>query len=239
MAENKPANLAEGLILFQNSVSTIESNRSGQYGKFADLPHILSVIRPALQKAGLAVSQVASNVNGEPGLKTVLTHDSGEKLEDITPLCINKEPMVTKQGKVIPPNPMMEWGKSMTYTRRYALQSILGICMGLEDNEPEENDPVDPAPTVTQTQQSKPAAKAQAKPDLGQKIAPGMAADWVNFIKAQPKEWTQPMLKAFVLEFKTGDKKVSECITHDIHTVWLSTYVNNHPAPNQAEAAAK
>ena len=238
MAEKKPANLAEGLILFQNSVSTIESNRSGQYGKFADLPHILSVIRPALQKSGLAVSQVASNVNGEPGLKTVLTHDSGERLEDITPLCINKEPMVTKQGKVIPPNPMMEWGKSMTYTRRYALQSILGICMGLEDNEPEENDAVEPTPTATQTQQQQPAAKAEPKRDLGQAVAPGISDGWVTFIKAQPKEWTQPMLKAFVLEFKTGQKKVSECITHDAHTKWLTEYVNSHPAPNQAEEAA-
>ena len=239
MADKKTANLAEALIHFQNTVSTIDGNARSRFGKFADLPNILNVIRPALREAGLSLSQVADSVNGEPGLKTVLSHTSGERLEGITPLCIYKEPMITKEGKVIPPNPMMEWGKSMTYTRRYALQSVLGICMGLEDNEPEENDPVEPTATPTQTQQAQPAAKAQSKPDQGQKIAPGMAADWVSFIKAQPKEWTQPMLKAFVLEFKTGDKKVSECITHDIHTVWLSTYVNNHPAPNQAEAAAK
>ena len=196
------------------------------------------MIRPALQKSGLAVSQVASNVNGEPGLKTVLTHDSGERLEDITPLCINKEPMVTKQGKVIPPNPMMEWGKAMTYTRRYALQSILGICMGLEDNEPEENDAIDPTPTATQTQQQKPIQKPESDLILGNKIAPGVSADWVTFIKAQPKEWSQPMLKGFVSYFKTGQTKVSECITHDIHTQWLTNYVNNHPAPNQVEEAA-
>ena len=239
MPEKKPANLAEALILFQNTVGKIDANRNGTHAKFADLPNILSAIRPALKESGLAVTQVPDAVNGEPGLKTVLTHISGERIEATTPLCINKEPLVTKSGKVIPCNLTMEWGKAMTYSRRYALNAILGICMGIPDNEPEENDPFDPTPTAKQAQEKKPATKTEPKPDMGHELIPGMKTDWLNFIKAQPKEWTQPMLKAFVLEFETGQKKVSDCITHDIHADWLGNYVNSHPAPNQEGVAAK
>ena len=237
MAEKKPVNLAEALIHFQNTVSTIDGNAKSRYGKFADLPNILSVIRPALRDAGLSVSQVADSVNGEPGLKTVLSHTSGEQIEGITPLCINKEPMITKEGKVIPPNPMMEWGKAMTYTRRYALQSVLGICMGLEDNEPEENDPVDPAPTATQAQQTKPAAKA--KPDeniLGAKLTEDERAQWIDFIKAAPADWRSKLVKTFATQFETGNRKVSDEITHVLHTVFLKEYTDKNPIP---EAAAK
>ena len=51
-------------------------------------------------------------------------HTSGESITDITPLCIGN-------GK----NATQEWGKAMTYTRRYALQSVLGLCVGIEDND--------------------------------------------------------------------------------------------------------
>ena len=224
MPEKKPANMAEALIAFQAKVPTIDENSSSFHGKFADLPHILSVIGPTLRECGLAVSQTPTHIDGQPGLKTLLMHTSGEQI-------VAETPLVMCSGK----SATQEWGKAMTYQRRYALQSVLNLCAGIEDNDADPEPAVRSAPTVTQTQQTQPAAKAQAKPDLGQKIAPGMAADWVSFIKAQPKEWTQPMLKAFVLEFKTGDKKVSECITHDAHTQWLGNYVNSHPAPNQAE----
>ena len=237
MADKKPANLAEALILFQNTVERIDANRSGTHAKFADLPNILSAIRPALKEAGLAVNQVPDSVNGEPGLKTLLTHISGERIEATTPLCINKEPMVTKSGKVIPCNLTMEWGKAMTYSRRYALNAILGICMGIPDNEPEENDPVEPAPTATQTQQTKPAAKAQKDESIyGAPLEHDIKKSWIEFLQDAPPEWRKVFVKAFATQFETGNRKVSEQITHNLHAVFCQEYVEKNPVP---EAAAK
>ena len=119
-----PPNLAEALIAFQSSVPTIQDNAESFHGKFANLPGILSTINPHLRAAGLFVSQLPAETDHGPGLRTTLMHTSGESITDITPLCIGN-------GK----NATQEWGKAMTYTRRYALQSVLGLCVGIEDND--------------------------------------------------------------------------------------------------------
>lgn len=128
-----PTNLAEALIAFQSSVPTIQDNAESFHGKFANLPGILSTINPHLRAAGLFVSQLPAETDHGPGLRTTLMHTSGESITDITPLCIGN-------GK----NATQEWGKAMTYTRRYALQSVLGLCVGIEDNDADAEPSVPP-----------------------------------------------------------------------------------------------
>ena len=152
MTENNPApsslsppsnELAQALIDFQAAVPTIHQNDSSFHGKFANLPGVLSTIGPALRANGLAVSQLPEDINGQPGLRTTLLHTSGQSLTAVTPLSVNA-------GK----NGTQEWGKAMTYSRRYALQAVLGLCVGIEDND---------ADLETEIK-SKPATKAAAKP---------------------------------------------------------------------------
>ena len=87
-------------------------------------PAFCPTIGPALRADGLAVSQLPEQINGQPGLRTTLMHVSGQMVSSVTPLTINA-------GK----NGTQEWGKAMTYTRRYALQAVLGLCVGIEDND--------------------------------------------------------------------------------------------------------
>jgi len=138
-----PKNLAEALIQFQASVPTIHENDNSFHGKFANLPGVLSTINPALRSCGLFVSQLATNIDGSPALRTTLMHVSGERIEDVTPLTISN-------GK----NPTQEWGKAMTYTRRYSLQAVLGLCVGIEDNDAD----------LSQDHSSAPSRASQAAP---------------------------------------------------------------------------
>ena len=226
MADKKPTNLAEALIAFQANVPTIDENSSSFHGKFADLPHILSVIGPTLRECGLAVSQTPTHIDGQPGLKTLLMHTSGEQI-------VAETPLVMCSGK----SATQEWGKAMTYQRRYALQSVLNLCAGIEDNDADPEPAVRSTPTATQTQQKKPAAKA--KPDeniLGAKLTEDEKAQWVDFIKAAPADWRSKLVKAFATQFETGNRKVSNEITHVLHTVFLKEYSDKNPIP---EAAAK
>ena len=138
---SEPKNLAEALIKFQSSVPTIHENDKSFHGKFANLPGVLGTINPALRSAGLVVSQLPESIDGQPGLRTTLIHISGEQISAVTPLAVAGGKNVTQ-----------EWGKAMTYTRRYALQAILGICVGIEDNDADSSAP--PVTTPAQQQQT-------------------------------------------------------------------------------------
>ena len=143
------SSLAAALIEFQESVPTIHENSTSFHGKFANLPGVLSTISPALRKVGLVLSQSPCHINGEPALRTTLLHTSGECIEDVTPLTITS-------GK----NATQEWGKAVTYTRRYALQAILGICVGIEDNDADAD--TTPAPTPKKAAAKKATPKVDA-----------------------------------------------------------------------------
>ena len=80
-------------------------------------------------------------------------HVSGQMVSSVTPLTINA-------GK----NGTQEWGKAMTYTRRYALQAVLGLCVGIEDNDAD----LEPTAPPVRGGKAEPAA-AKASEDLTQK----------------------------------------------------------------------
>ena len=125
------ANLAQALIAFQEHVPTIHENDNSYHGEFANLPGILSTIGPSLRACGLAVCQLPADTSEGPGLRTTLMHTSGESITAVTPLSIQ----TGTDSKGRPLNVTQEWGKAMTYTRRYALQAVLGLCVGIEDND--------------------------------------------------------------------------------------------------------
>lgn len=108
-------NLIKALSDFQNECPIIHKDTKGHNYTYADLPQIFSVINPLLKKHKLCFTQLLQ----DNGIKTILFHvESGESLESFTTI-----PLV-KLGAM---NEYQSYGSGVTYFRRYALSSMLGL----------------------------------------------------------------------------------------------------------------
>jgi len=112
--------IAIALSKFQSEVPNISKDGSNPFfkSKYATLSNILETIKKPLIDNNLSYSQFPS---GEHGLTTILMHSSGEWMQDtykMTP--IKNDP----QGL----------GSAITYQRRYALGSILGLNIDEDDD---------------------------------------------------------------------------------------------------------
>lgn len=109
-------NLFKALAEFQQKVPVIFKGTQGYGYTYADLPEIFKVINPLLKECGLGFYQ---SVNGKQ-IKTVVFHiESGEVIESDTDI---------PQGVVLKGmNEFQVLGSAITYIRRYALSSLLGL----------------------------------------------------------------------------------------------------------------
>ena len=135
--------LTKALIGFHKAVDKLEKNARANYGKFADLANVLSTVTPALHANGLAITQTFL----EDSLVTTLHHISGETLSSTCKLIIN-------DGR----NMTQEWGKAVTFQRRYSIVSLVGLVADMDvDDVPDL-----PPSTKTTPAQTKPANVKQA-----------------------------------------------------------------------------
>lgn len=113
--ENK-TKLFKSLSDFQNEVPVIHKATKGHNYTYADLPTIFPIIMPLLKKNGLGFTQLVN----ETSLKTIVFHiETGETIESNTSL---------KDGvRLMQMNDFQVLGSQITYLRRYALSSILGL----------------------------------------------------------------------------------------------------------------
>jgi len=127
------ANLAAALVGFQSDVPPIPRSKTvkvttktgGSYTfAYAPLEAILPAIQPVAAKHGLAWSQLlSSSADGRPMLRTLLLHvGSAERLE-------SEFPMPLKGGESA-----QEIGSMISYLRRYALVSMLGLSTDEDDD---------------------------------------------------------------------------------------------------------
>jgi len=101
---------------FQNEVPVIHKGTQGYGYSYADLPAIFEVINPLLKKYNLGFTQP---IMGDT-IKTIIFHtESGETIESLTEIPKG----VTLKGM----NDYQVLGSAITYLRRYALSSILGL----------------------------------------------------------------------------------------------------------------
>jgi hypothetical protein len=108
-------NLIKALSQFQNECPIIHKDTKGHNYTYADLPQIFNVINPLLNKHKLCFTQLLEN----DGIRTILFHvESGEQIESFTTI-----PLV-KLGAM---NEYQSYGSGVTYFRRYALSSMLGL----------------------------------------------------------------------------------------------------------------
>ncbi len=93
------------------------------YG-YASLAAIIAAVRPALAQHGLAIVQRLEAPAGVPSLRTELRHDGGGVLAGSIPLFLLQQQPETPQ----------QLGSLLTYLRRYALVSMLGIAPDMDDD---------------------------------------------------------------------------------------------------------
>jgi len=200
--------LAEALIKFQSSVPTIHDNAESYHGGFANLPGVLSKIGPALRAAGLVVSQLPEEINGQPGLRTTLMHTSGEHVSAVTPLAINS-------GK----NGTQEWGKSVTYQRRFCLLSVLGLCVGIEDNDAD----------IAEKAAPKPATKVEGVADKDQPLSKGDRELCLGLIQELSADNLARFCKDFRRDFGlASDAKIAPVLTGVKHQNWMNANLKNY-----------
>jgi len=86
--------------------------------KFADLKEVLATVKPVLARHGLGLTQLVGGDNSATELRTIVFHGaSGESIEAV-------QRMVADQKGV---NPAQAAGIAITYMRRYAILSMMGI----------------------------------------------------------------------------------------------------------------
>ena len=115
--------IIQALIKFRKELPSIEETDQAQYGSFAGLSKVLSVIKKPLLNNDLYLFHTTKIVDDKNILITHLVHSSGESLESEYLLPDN-----TKAS-----NKNYAEGGSITYFRRYGLLSILGINAGIDD----------------------------------------------------------------------------------------------------------
>lgn len=109
-------NLYKALANFQQEVPVIFKDTSGFGYKYADLPAIFEVINPLMKKHGLGFTQLVSGTV----IKTILFHvESCEQIESNTEIPQG----VQLKGM----NDFQVLGSGITYIKRYALSSMLGL----------------------------------------------------------------------------------------------------------------
>ncbi len=203
--------IVKALIKFHQSVDRIDKNARGNYGKFADLANVLSIVTPPLLANGLVLTQTFE----EDCLTTTLRHVSGETISSSTMLVIS-------EGR----NKTQEWGKAVTYQRRYAVCSVLGLVADM-DTDAEAT----PAPAP-----AKPSAKPVSVPPASEdpltaderKMVLALVKDKMASIK--PKEaqiWLQDLTTAFYAKFpdEADSARLSDAINTQAHAEFLNAYL--------------
>jgi hypothetical protein len=114
-------NIATALLNFHKEIGKISKDSSNPFfkSKYASLSNILSAIKEPLNKSNLVIVQVPTESRG---LRTVIMHtESGEMIEGTATMLIVKDDI---QGQ----------GSAITYMRRYALGSMLGLNIDDDDD---------------------------------------------------------------------------------------------------------
>jgi len=127
--------ISVALAKFQGEVPNVKKSATNPFykAKYAPLDTIWDTIKATLIANGLSVAQILDNDEGNAVLETILMHTSGEWMSGRYPV------------KGIKEDPQA-YGSAITYARRYALSSILGI---VTDEDTDANEHVTPPGKTT------------------------------------------------------------------------------------------
>lgn len=115
--------LAAALAQAQAGIDGAERNSTNPHlkNRYADLSAVWDACKPVLAQHNLSVIQLPGMlVDGCLTLTTRLLHGSGQWLEETMQM-------------PLPKNSPQDYGSALTYSRRYALSSLLGVCPADDD----------------------------------------------------------------------------------------------------------
>lgn len=120
----KITEITKALLAAQKSIDHAIKRTDGVYNKYADFAEVMSAVKSPLNDNGITIIQaIDGNAEGKAFVETMLLHTSGEFISSLTPIYCAK------------PNDPMAFGSGITYSKRYALQSILGLPTVDDDGE--------------------------------------------------------------------------------------------------------
>ena len=144
--------LAQALSKAQAEMPAVKMNATNPFlkNKYADLGAVIEASRKPLAAHGLAIVQTPISDGDKIGVTTLLTHESGEWLEDTIMLDVGDE-----KGK----SRAQVAGSIITYLRRYSLSAFLNLYAdedtdGHAQVKPAQSAPVTP-PTLEESQAMK------------------------------------------------------------------------------------
>ena len=161
MADDRP--IFDRMLAAQERIGKISKDKTNPFfkSKYADINIIIEMVKPILNEEGILFMQPLSNVDGKPAITTILMHDK-ESIEYTTVFPDLPKPAEGKKS-----NPFQDMGSAITYYRRYALISILGLEAEDTDGNITSSQPSAPKkeqPKAQPTAQSKQAGSAKEIP---------------------------------------------------------------------------
>lgn len=119
-------NLAKALSQVLGEIQDPIKNKAGHNSSYADLPQVLSIIRPLMTKYNLSVIQLPCEASdGKVAIETMIMHESGEWISKRYEM----DKITTEERlKLKSLSDAQATGIIITYARRYALTALFSIC---------------------------------------------------------------------------------------------------------------
>jgi len=114
--------IAKALVIAQSGLGHVEKTAKAVYGKFAPLNACMNAIRPAMNKAGIAIIQIPKPCEDGVNLETAFLHSSGEWVRGVFHMPAQDH---TNPQRI---------GAALTYARRYAINAMSTLVADDDDD---------------------------------------------------------------------------------------------------------
>lgn len=211
--------ITAALCKFIQEVGTIKEESNAQYGKFADLSGVLSVVNPVLAKNGLVATNTTKIVEDKNILSVQLLHISGESLP----------PSEILLPKGIAKNELYSTGQALTYFKRYLLLGLLNLTAGIPDHDGQVYNPDEEVDKVIPITKNKPVGM----PTILDKDTRNHYLKKVGELYLNSTDLYKQLTEAMYVEygFDKTSGKFSDYIQEPKHVTyiqtWLDAYVND------------
>ena len=211
--------ITAALCKFIQEVGTIKEESNAQYGKFADLSGVLSVVNPVLAKNGLVATNTTKIVEDKNILSVQLLHISGESLP----------PSEILLPKGIAKNELYSTGQALTYFKRYLLLGLLNLTAGIPDHDGQVYNPDEELDKVIPITKHKPVGM----PTILDKDTRDYYLKKVGELYLNSTDLYKQLTEAMYVEygFDKTSGKFSDYIQEPKHVTyiqtWLDAYVND------------
>ena len=203
--------ITAALCKFIQEVGTIKEEANAQYGKFADLSGVLSVVNPVLAKNGLIVTNTTKIVEDNNILTVQLLHISGESLP----------PSEILLPKGIAKNELYSTGQALTYFKRYLLLGLLNLTAGIPDHDGQVYNPDIQEDKVTPINKN----KAVGMPTILDDETKQYYLQIVGKLLVKDKKLYNTLADALYIEFDFDrNKKLSDNITKPKHVTFIEEW---------------